>query len=78
MVGRPRCSSSVAASRGARFTVVGPAQPDQLDQYGCVRVTTDYRSVLAEIAQHRLGNTHVETLFPGFKPLPVGVAKAIS
>jgi uncharacterized protein (DUF1501 family) len=48
----------------------------QLDPTGDLRVTTDYRDVLAEIAAHRLNNNHLAALFPGYTPRFVGVARA--
>lgn len=46
---------------------------DALDQ-GDVAVTTDIRSVLAEVVRGRLGNGATEQVFPGFTPVPVGFA----
>ena len=37
-------------------------------------VTTDYRSVLAEVVSRRFGSS-LSTVFPGFTPTPVGVMK---
>lgn len=42
--------------------------PDQLDANGNVRVTTDFRDVLAEIVCRRLHNPNVRQVFPGFNP----------
>ena len=36
-------------------------------------VTTDVRSILAEILAARLGVTAVSTVFPGFRPSPLGL-----
>jgi uncharacterized protein (DUF1501 family) len=41
---------------------------DQLDRDGNLRVTTDYRSVLAEILDRRIGNPQTGTVFPSFQP----------
>jgi uncharacterized protein (DUF1501 family) len=46
---------------------------DALDQ-GDVAVTTDIRSVLAEVVRGRLGNGALDRVFPGFTPVPVGFA----
>ena len=47
--------------------------PAQREGPGDLRVTTDYRNVLAEIVAGRLGNPHVEAVFPGLARQPVGV-----
>ncbi len=47
----------------------------QLDPTGDLRVTTDYRDVLAEIAARRLNNDRLSALFPGYAPRFVGVAR---
>ncbi|MGH9275236.1 MAG: DUF1501 domain-containing protein [Acidimicrobiales bacterium] len=44
---------------------------DALDE-GDLAVTTDIRSVLAEVVRGRLGNPAVDQVFPGFTPVPVG------
>ncbi len=41
---------------------------DQLDDQGNLRVTTDYRAVLAEIVEKRLNNGAIDRVFPGFVP----------
>jgi uncharacterized protein (DUF1501 family) len=38
-----------------------------------LRVTIDYRDILAEIVQHRLGNTNLSAIFPGYVPTFRGV-----
>lgn len=45
---------------------------DALDR-GDVPVTTDFRSVLAEVLTERVGGTDLATVFPGFTPSPRGV-----
>jgi uncharacterized protein (DUF1501 family) len=40
-----------------------------------LRVTIDYRDVLAEIVQNRLGNPNVGAIFPGYTPVVRGVTK---
>ncbi len=42
---------------------------------GDLAVTTDYRSILAEIFSKRCGLTSAGTVFPGFSPTAVGIAK---
>ncbi len=44
-----------------------------LEGPGDLRVTTDYRAVLAELLSRRLGNPNVGMVFPGFVPQAVGV-----
>ena len=46
---------------------------EKLDAVGDLKVTTDYRSVLAEIAQNRLLNPQAATLFPNFASHPIGL-----
>ena len=50
--------------------------PDRLDG-GDLAVTTDYRSVLAEVVTDRfgLGSSALATVFPGFRPVPLGVTR---
>lgn len=50
--------------------------PAKLEGPGDLRVTTDYRNVLAEVLAVRVGNTNVGAIFPGLAPTPVGVAHA--
>lgn len=45
----------------------------ELDR-GDVAVTTDVRSVLAEVVRGRLGNPALDQVFPGFVPVPLGIA----
>jgi uncharacterized protein (DUF1501 family) len=52
-------------------------QPPQLEEPGDLRVTTDYRTVLAEVVQRRLGNPHVARVFPGWRRAAMGVAVSI-
>jgi uncharacterized protein (DUF1501 family) len=44
-----------------------------LEGPGDLPVTTDYRDVLAEMLERRLGSTTVGDVFPGFERRPVGV-----
>lgn len=43
-------------------------QEAQLDDSGDLRTTIDYRDILAEIVQNRLGNADLASVFPGFTP----------
>ncbi len=47
----------------------------QLEPPGDLRVTTDYRDVLAEIVQKRLRNPHLADVFPDYTPQPLGILK---
>jgi uncharacterized protein (DUF1501 family) len=47
---------------------------DQLDRMGDLKVTTDYRDVLAEIVSVRMRNPRLSKVFPGFRPRPLGLA----
>ncbi len=47
---------------------------DDLDEQGNLRVTTDYRDVLAEIVDRRLKNTAIDRVFPGLRPKYLGFA----
>jgi uncharacterized protein (DUF1501 family) len=46
---------------------------DALDR-GDVQVTTDFRDVLAEVVQRRLGNDRLDAVFPGYVPRFLGLA----
>jgi uncharacterized protein (DUF1501 family) len=48
---------------------------DQLEDRQDLRVTMDYRDVLAEIVQSRLENTNLDFVFPGFTPTMRGVVR---
>jgi uncharacterized protein (DUF1501 family) len=50
---------------------------EQLDNRADLAVTTDYRTVLAEVLTQRAANPHVENIFPGMKDFkPLGLFKA--
>ena len=51
--------------------------PEQLEDQA-LRVTIDYRDVLAEIIDRRLGNGNVGAVFPGFTPTVRGVIRGSS
>ena len=48
---------------------------DQLESRQDLRVTLDYRDVLAEIVQNRLGNSQLAQVFPGWTPTFRGVTR---
>jgi uncharacterized protein (DUF1501 family) len=39
-------------------------EPNQLDEVGDLKVTTDYRSVFGEVLEKRMGNRNIATVFP--------------
>jgi uncharacterized protein (DUF1501 family) len=51
-------------------------QDTQLDR-GDLAVTTDFRDVLAEIVQNRLGNGSLSAVFPGYSPTFLGVTDPV-
>lgn len=60
--------------RGGKVFARWPGlEPYQLEEPGDLRVTTDYREVLAEVVQKRLGNPNVARVFPGLKRSGIGV-----
>ena len=59
-----------AGVRGGRYYGTWPGLT--LDDDADLLVTTDYRSVLAEVVRSRFGAS-TATVFPGFQPETVGV-----
>jgi uncharacterized protein (DUF1501 family) len=52
--------------------------PDQRVGPGDLAITTDYRTVLAEVLERRLGNARIAEVFPGFSaPRYLGVVRAL-
>lgn len=47
--------------------------PDRLTGPGDLQTTTDYRAVLWDVVQNRLGNPDPAQVFPGFKGRPLGI-----
>jgi uncharacterized protein (DUF1501 family) len=45
----------------------------QLESGRDLRVTVDYRHLLAEVVENRLGNSNLDFVFPGFAPVNLGV-----
>jgi uncharacterized protein (DUF1501 family) len=59
---------------GGRVLTQWPGlQPEQLFQGIDLDVTIDYRDILAEIVQQRLGNANLPFVFPSFTPTPRAV-----
>lgn len=58
------------AVRGGRVYTNGwpGLSPGQLWEGQDLAITTDYRDVLAEVVQKRLGNTQLTQIFPGYTP----------
>ena len=50
--------------------------PAMLEGPGDLRVTTDYRNVLGEVLQNRVGNTRLASVFPELSYQPLGVTTA--
>jgi uncharacterized protein (DUF1501 family) len=48
--------------------------PEEQDDHA-LRVTIDYRDILAEIVERRLGNGNLAAVFPGLVPTPWGVTR---
>ena len=45
----------------------------QLDGPGDLAVTTDYRTVLAEVLSQRMGNENLASVFPDFNTVALGL-----
>ncbi len=50
-----------------------PTLAEEARDRGDLAITIDYRSVLSELLQHKLGATALDRIFPGFTPQAVGV-----
>ncbi|HPV75935.1 MAG TPA: hypothetical protein PLX31_13610, partial [Gemmatimonadaceae bacterium] len=50
------------------------AQENLVDRQD-LAVSIDYRDILGEIVQNRLGNSNLSTVFPGYVPAFRGVTK---
>jgi uncharacterized protein (DUF1501 family) len=48
-------------------------EPEQLNEGRDLALTTDFRSVFAEVVGIHLGATAVERIFPGYTPQPLGL-----
>lgn len=63
-------------TQGGRVHATWPGlEPNELDEVGDLRVTTDYRDVLAEILDRRVGSTNLAAVFPGHTPKTLGVVQ---
>jgi len=64
---------------GGRVHGVWPGlAPDQRVGPGDLAITTDYRTVLAEVLERRLGNSRIGEVFPGFTvPRYLGVVRSL-
>jgi len=60
--------------RGGQVYGQWPGLADEQLDRGDLAVATDYRDVLAEIVQKRLGNDALEDVFPGYEPAFLGMA----
>jgi len=63
------------AIAGGRVLTQWPGlEPDQLFEQRDLQVTTDYRDILGEVIQSRLGNPDLQSVFPGYTTFsPKGV-----
>jgi uncharacterized protein (DUF1501 family) len=62
------------AVRGGRVLTQWPGlNAGQLYQNQDLQVTIDFRDILAEIVQNRLGNTNLDLVFPTYTPTMRGV-----
>ncbi|MBC7771687.1 MAG: DUF1501 domain-containing protein [Pyrinomonadaceae bacterium] len=63
-----------SAVAGGRVTTIWPGLAyEQLYDHRDLQVTIDYRDILAEILQTKLGNDRLDLVFPGFTPTFRGV-----
>ncbi|MCB8932163.1 MAG: DUF1501 domain-containing protein [Fimbriimonadaceae bacterium] len=63
-------------TQGGRVHAKWPGlEPHELDEVGDLRVTTDYRDVLAEILDKRVRSTNLAAVFPGHTPKALGVVQ---
>jgi uncharacterized protein (DUF1501 family) len=71
-----RASAALVLGGGIRGGKVYTRWPgmgsDSLDRDGNLPVTTDFRDVLAEVIERRLGNTDLAPIFPGYTPNYLG------
>ncbi len=55
---------------GGRVYGTWPGLEEENLDRGDLAITTDYRTVLSEIVQNRLGNSHLDEVFPDFQQTP--------
>ena len=60
-------------TRGGRVYGDWPGLADEKLEEGDLRVTTDYRQILAEVLEKRLHNAATERVFPGLSAQPLGI-----
>ncbi len=53
-------------------------EPNQLDETGDLRVTTDYRDVLAEVLSKRMRNSQLSAVFENYEAKPLGIIEPIA
>lgn len=64
----------IAGGRVLTYNWPGLAR-ENLEQGQDLKVTIDYRDLLAEVVQNRLGNPNLATVFPGYVPVFRGVTR---
>lgn len=65
-------------ARGGQIHAHWPGlESHQLDETGDLRVTTDYRDVLAEVLKTRMRNEDLSSVFVNYTPKPVGLVAGI-
>ncbi len=65
-------------TNGAKVYAKWPGiEEHQLDETGDLRVTTDYRDVLAEVLQNRMRNDVPQETFPSYRGKPLGVVRSL-
>ena len=65
-----------AGVKGGRYYGNWPNLDSAALAEGDLKVTTDYRNVLGEVAMRRFPDRSMATLFPGFSYSPLGFMKA--
>ena len=64
----------IAGGRVITNNWVSLARENLQDQQD-LKVSIDYRDILAEIVKNRLGNNNLDVIFPGFVPTFRGITK---
>ncbi|MEM7800132.1 MAG: DUF1501 domain-containing protein [Chloroflexota bacterium] len=62
---------------GSVFTNWPSLRPEALDE-GDLAITIDYRDVLAELVQNRIGNPQIDQVFPNYQPSQLGLFTPIA
>jgi uncharacterized protein (DUF1501 family) len=77
--GRGTCFALMGGGvRGGRVLADWPGlEESQLEGPGDLRVTIDYRDLLAEVVARRLGNRDWARVFPGYRPTFRGLCRSI-